>query len=109
MKRLNIKIETEAEERRFKTIKGGQVPANMATINREHLQNMNPGDTKNLSFATFIESGEVYKEKKLNCERPEPLEQEEKNIPAHFYHKPGSRDLARGNCNKTKRYSHVNF
>ena len=90
MKRLNIKIEAEAEERRFKTIKGGQVPAAMATINHEHLQNMNPGDTKNLSFATFIESGEVYKEKKLNGER-QPLEQEEKNIPAHFYHKPGSR------------------
>ncbi|HEY7110504.1 MAG TPA: hypothetical protein VH415_13850 [Nitrososphaeraceae archaeon] len=80
----------------------------MATINHEHSQNMNPGYTKNLSFATFIESGEVCKEKKLNGERSEPLEQEEK-IYLHTFTINLDLDLARGNCNKTKCYSHVNF
>lgn len=90
----------------------------MATINHEYLQNMNSSDTKNVNFVIFKESGdtidkkpesgETDKEKKPNGERSEPIEQEEKNIPAHFYHKPGPRELARGNDNKTKRYSHLN-
>jgi len=51
----------------------------------------------------FEESNDAI-DKKPEDERPEPLKQQKEIIPAHFYHKPGPRDVTKAiaNANKNK-------